>query len=77
MWRCHAADDGVGIMVYFDPHIELLTLRDLLEDEKSVTLDKLRSVSGLIRSDQAEVADGCKAPGEPLQGLLHFLEKET
>ena len=74
MWRCHMADDGIGIMVYFDPHIELLTLRDLTEDEKSTTLDKLSSVSGLIRSDQAKIVDGCIAPGDPLQGLLRFLK---
>jgi len=40
--------------VYYDPRVELLTLRDLTEDEKSVRLDKVGSVSGLLFSDHDE-----------------------
>ncbi len=46
-WRCFKAEDHHGWFVWFDPETELLTLRDLTEDEKSDTLDKLGSVSDL------------------------------
>ena len=59
IWRISVPDQGPGLFVWFDPENERLSLRDLSEDEKVVTLDKLSSVSGLIRSDQAEESDGC------------------
>ena len=52
------------MLVWFDPDTELLTLRDLTEDEKSLTFDKPRSVSGLIRSDDRELIDGCTGPSQ-------------
>ncbi len=55
LWRISRPDQGPGLFVWFDPEVERLTLRDLTEDEKSVTLDKLGSVSGSIRSDQLEL----------------------
>ncbi len=58
-WRVMRPDSGPGLFVWFDPDTELLTLRDLTEDEKSVTLDKLGSVSGLLHDDHSEVSDGC------------------
>ena len=69
-WRVFSTPGQPGVHVWFDPRTEILTLRDLTEVEKSVTLDKRRSVSGLIRSDQAEDIDGCEQghqdfPGDP------------
>ncbi len=58
-WRMSKPELGPGLFVWFDPETEGLTLRDLTEDEMSVNLDKQCSVSGLIRSDDAEVSDGC------------------
>ena len=45
-WRILRDDRGDHFM-YFDAAREAPCLRDLTEDEKSVTLDKLVSVSGL------------------------------
>ncbi len=59
VWRVSKPDQGPGLFVWFDPETERLSLRDLTEEEKSATLDKLSSVSGLIRFDQAKEADGC------------------
>ena len=50
-WRVGYAEGMHGVHVWFDPNRERLTLRDLTEEEKSVILDKLSSVSGLIRSE--------------------------
>ncbi len=58
-WRMLGPESGPGLLIWVDPDTELLTLRDLTEDEKCSTLDKRRSVSGLIRSDTPEVTDGC------------------
>ncbi len=69
-WRVTPAQDMYGWYVYFDASRELLTLRDLTEDEISANLDKLSSVSGSIRSDYPEESDGCDGPGDSLQGLL-------
>ena len=78
-WRCLQAQDEHGVMVYFDPRKERLTLRDLTEDEKSVRLDKLSSVSGLIRSDQLELLHGCEGPfeGGAPQSVLDTLWEGT
>ncbi len=61
LWRVSKPEQGPGLFVWFDPETERLTLRDLTEAEKSDTLDKLSSVSGLIRFDSSyDVLDGCK-----------------
>jgi hypothetical protein len=65
-------ESGPGLLVWFDPDTELVSLRDLTEDEKSLTLDKQRSVSGLIRSDHAEIIDGCDVPEGDSLGLDLF-----
>ena len=49
MWRTSTPEKGPGLYIWFDPYTELLTLRDLTEDEKIDTLDKLSSVSDLSR----------------------------
>jgi len=50
-WRVSWCDSQPGVSVYYDPREEVLELRDLTEDEKSVRLDMPVSVSGLIGSD--------------------------
>ncbi len=64
-WRVVGPDSGPGLFVWFDPALERLTLRDLTEGEKFANLDKHRSVSGLIRSDQSERSDGCDSEAKP------------
>ena len=59
-WRCFGTRGQPGLHVWFDPRTELLTLRDLTEDEKSVTLDKLSSVSAVGLAGLAEELDGCE-----------------
>ena len=75
-WRCSYSMAPEGVSVWFDPTTELLTLRDLTEDEKLTNLDKRRSVSGSIRSDQAEEIDGCEGPGGSLQGSFFHVKGE-
>ncbi len=48
------------MFVWFDPDHELLTLRDLTADEKSVNLDSVDSVSAVGRAERAELSDGCE-----------------
>ena len=68
-WRVFRDDSGAHYM-YFDASREAPGVRELTEDEKSLTLDKQRSVSGLIRSDQLELLDGCtSASSESLEAL--------
>ena len=62
------ADDRPGWFMYFDAELEAPAVRDLTADEKIRTLDKPGSVSGLIRSDQFELIDGCVAPRAPARG---------
>ena len=61
-WRCFGTPGQPGLHVWFDPRTEILILRDLTMAEKLATLDKPGSVSGSIRSDQAEISDGCDGP---------------
>ena len=68
-WRVIPAQDQDGWFVYFDASTERLTLRDLTEDEKLATLDSVRSVSGLIRSDTDEETDGCDKVRETFPDL--------
>jgi len=56
-WRVMESEDRCGFLVWFDPRSELLTLRDLTADEKSVILDRHGSVSDLIRFDQPGEVD--------------------
>ena len=69
-----SAGDVDGYFVYFDASREAVGVRDLTDDEKSVTLDKQVSVSGLIRSDQAEESDGCEHVSAPLRRVLLQLD---
>ena len=59
-WRVMKAFDQEGLLVWFDPTSERLSLRDLTEAEKADMLDRSGSVSGLIRFDQDEITDGCE-----------------
>ncbi len=71
VWRLVTPEQGPGLFVWFDPDTERLSLRDLTEDEKAVTLDSVPSVSGSIGSDQPEAADGCNGELDEVQ--LPFL----
>ena len=76
-WRCYKAEDHHGWFVWFDPEVERLTLRDLLADEKSDTVDKLGSVSDLSPArvnlgDQMDALGGSPV-GEPPPSFLESL----
>ncbi len=75
-WRVAQLEGGgpEDCVVYFDASREAVGIRDLTEGEKSLTLDKLGSVSGLIRSDQPENIDGCEPVGVVLQRVLRQLD---
>ncbi len=73
LWRLSSADPA-GCNVWFDPTTELLTLRDLTEDEKLVTLDKLGSVSALAQFDHVGEIDGCELVSGPLARVLRQLD---
>ena len=64
MWRCFRTEGQPGLHVWFDPRSELLTLRDLTEDEIRLNLDKLSSVSAVRLAGHAEVIDGCEGAPE-------------
>ncbi len=50
----------------------LTSLEGLRVAEKSVTLDSLRSVSGLIRSDPSSEIDGCDGGEDRLPSPFRF-----
>jgi len=58
-----------GMFVWFDPFRELLELRDLTGDERSVTLDKLSSVSALDEDEDPCALDGSD-PAKPVHQQL-------
>ncbi len=64
MWRCFRTRGQSGLHVWFDPSEEVLTLRDLTDEEKSVTLDKRSSVSGMFPEGHSEESDGCEGSSE-------------
>ena len=66
-WRVRAAEDTVGLLVWFDPFTERLELRDLREDELIDTLDKLGSVSAL--SPSRRTVDNQMDAFDPLPNL--------
>ncbi len=68
-WRVTECVGAPGLMCYFDPAIEEVQLRYLTKDEKSLTLDKPRSVSGLFRFVDSEEVDGCDTPLGPSRGV--------
>ena len=74
LWRMSKAEDSSGFFMYFDASREMPGVRELTEDEKSLTLDKQRSVRGLIRSDQLELEDGCEAEEAVSEAPSSFLE---
>ena len=62
-WRVMKSFNSTGLLCWFDPATERLMLRDLTEDEKAGTLDKLDSVSALpspsgTLGDQMDVFGG-------------------
>ncbi len=59
MWRCSKPEQGHGLFVWFDPDEEALVLRELTEEEKSVNLDSVFSVSALVEGEGLCSADGC------------------
>lgn len=50
-WRCCSAEDGRGVMVYFDPYLEDVTVRQLTAPERASRIDRSRSVSALPESE--------------------------
>ena len=69
-WRMMYVDGQHGMFVWFDPFREHLSIRDLTEDEKAVTFDKLSSVSGLDEDEDSVESNGCKlAKGESFTQL--------
>ena len=61
-WRIFRDNPGGEHYMYFDARREVPGIRVLTEEEMSVRLDKLGSVSGSIRSDQLELVDACDGP---------------
>ena len=47
-WRISEAEDGRGLLCYFDPFLEDVTIRHLTAPERASRLDKVASVSALI-----------------------------
>ena len=64
-WRVVGPESGPGLFVWFDPDTELLTLRDLTEDEKLANLDSVVSVSALVEGEAGTAStDGCEGSRE-------------
>ncbi len=69
MWRMAKADDGWGMLVWFDPSKERVELRALTGAEELNYLDSLVSVSA-SGSDRVELSageSGITAPGDSLE----------
>ena len=47
-WRVSSASDGRGLLVYFDPYLEDVSVRMLTGPERADRLDKSGSVSALV-----------------------------
>jgi len=47
-WRCCAAEDGRGLLVYFDPYLEDVSIRALTGPERADRLTSRVSVSALV-----------------------------
>ncbi len=65
MWRVSVAEP-FGLHLWFDPECEVVSLRELTDDEKAVRLDKDGSVSALLND---ELHDG-------ISSSLLFLQEE-
>jgi len=56
-WRVCGAADGRGLMVYFDPYLEDVTIRQLTAPERADRVDSRVSVSGLRRDEITMIFD--------------------
>jgi len=50
-WRCASAEDNRGILVYFDPYLEDISIRVLTAPERAARLDIVDSVSALPEAE--------------------------
>jgi len=50
-WRCCSAQDDRGILVYFDPYLEDITIRVLTAPERADRLTGRVSVSALVEGE--------------------------
>ena len=53
-WRISEAQDGRGLMVYFDPYLEDVSIRALTGPERARRFDKSVSVSALVEVETDE-----------------------
>ena len=53
-WRVCEAQDGRGLLVYFDPFFEDVSIRTLTGPERARRLDKSSSVSALVEVETDE-----------------------
>ena len=56
-WRVCAAQDNRGLLVYFDPYLEDISIRQLTAPERADRLDKSVSVSALVEGEHATLFD--------------------
>jgi len=50
-WRCCKATDDRGVLVYFDPYLEDITIRQLTAPERADRLTGHVSVSALVEGE--------------------------
>ncbi len=50
-WRVCAAEDGRGLLVYFDPYLEDVSIRHLTAPERADRLTEGVSVSALVEGE--------------------------
>jgi len=54
-WRVSAAQDGRGLLVYFDPYLEDVSIRVLTAPERADRLTEGVSVSALVEGEGAQL----------------------
>ena len=57
-WRVSNAFDGRGLLVYFDPFLEDVAIRQLTGPERASRLDRSGSVSALVEVEEDLEYDG-------------------
>jgi len=50
-WRCCSAQDGRGLLVYFDPYLEDVNIRYLTAPERADRLTRMGSVRAAERNE--------------------------